>query len=191
MYTIYRTSYHNRYYQNKKLLEIKFLMAFLILGHVQTFFIQLHILLCKTIFKRKEMVEINNRKKGGGVLNFNNNALIGAETTQKILSKQISNSVIIVRNSCNVNVSITDTQTAITLQSLLQVLTFILTLIGLDANSIRLVTIEVLLLTQVIQSSNHKIIIENSRNVNTTATNIDSVIFIQTLTLVLTILLVI
>ncbi|OVE34188.1 spore coat protein X [Priestia aryabhattai] len=124
-------------------------------------------------------------------MNFNNNALIGAETTQKILSKQISNSVIIVRNSCNVNVSITDTQTAITLQSLLQVLTFILTLIGLDANSIRLVTIEVLLLTQVIQSSNHKIIIENSRNVNTTATNIDSVIFIQTLTLVLTILLVI
>ncbi|MEM5003274.1 spore coat protein [Priestia megaterium] len=125
------------------------------------------------------------------MLNFNNNSLIGAETTQKILSKQISNSVIIVRNSCNVNVSITDTQTAITLQSLLQVLTFILTLIGLDANSIRLVTTEVLLLTGVIQSSNHKIIIEDSRNVNTTATNIDTVIFIQSLTLILTILLVI
>ncbi|WP_342840072.1 spore coat protein [Priestia megaterium] len=124
-------------------------------------------------------------------MNFNNNSLIGAETTQKILSKQISNSVIIVRNSCNVNVSITDTQTAITLQSLLQVLTFILTLIGLDANSIRLVTTEVLLLTGVIQSSNHKIIIEDSRNVNTTATNIDTVIFIQSLTLILTILLVI
>lgn len=125
------------------------------------------------------------------MLNFNSNALIGSETTQKILSKQISNSVIIVRNSCNVNVSISDTQTAIALQSLLQVLTYILTLIGLDANSIRLVTTEVLLLTQIIQSSNHKIIIENSRNVNTIATNIDAVIFIQSLTLVLTILLII
>ncbi|WEA47244.1 spore coat protein [Priestia aryabhattai] len=124
-------------------------------------------------------------------MNFNSNALIGSETTQKILSKQISNSVIIVRNSCNVNVSISDTQTAIALQSLLQVLTYILTLIGLDANSIRLVTTEVLLLTQIIQSSNHKIIIENSRNVNTIATNIDAVIFIQSLTLVLTILLII
>ncbi|NGY89445.1 spore coat protein X [Bacillus megaterium] len=76
-------------------------------------------------------------------MNFNSNALIGTETIQKILSKQISNSVIVVKNSCNVNISITDTQTAIILQSLLQVLTFILTLIGLGANSIRLITVEV------------------------------------------------
>ncbi|WJX02577.1 spore coat protein [Priestia aryabhattai] len=121
-------------------------------------------------------------------MNFNSNALIGTETIQKILSKQISNSVIVIKNSCNVNISITDTQTAIILQSLLQVLTFILTLIGLDANSIRLITIEVLLFAKVIQSSNHKIIIENSRDVHATTTNIDTVIFLQSLILVLTIL---
>jgi len=73
----------------------------------------------------------------------------------------------------------------------LQVLTFILTLIGLDANSIRLITVEVLLLAKVIQSSNHKIIIENSKNVHVTTTNIDTVIFIQSFILVLTILLII
>ncbi|WP_179891663.1 spore coat protein [Priestia megaterium] len=83
-------------------------------------------------------------------MNFNSNALIGTETIQKILSKQISNSIIVVKDSCNVNISVTDTQTAIISQSLLQVLTFILTLIGLDANSIRLITIEVLLLAKVI-----------------------------------------
>ncbi|MED4619494.1 spore coat protein, partial [Priestia megaterium] len=77
------------------------------------------------------------------------------------------------------------------LQSLLQVLTFILTLIGLDANSIRLITVEVLLLAKVIQSSNHKIIIENSKNVHSTTTNIDTVILIQSFILILTILLII
>ncbi|MET3089201.1 spore coat protein [Priestia megaterium] len=121
-------------------------------------------------------------------MNFNSNALIGTETTQKILSNQTSNSIIVVKDSCNVNISITDTQTAIILQSLLQVLTFILTLIGLNANSIRLITAEVLLLAKVIQSSNHKIIIENSKEVHATTTNIDTVIFIQSLILILTIL---
>lgn len=121
-------------------------------------------------------------------MNFNSNALIGTETTQKILSNQTSNSIIVVKDSCNVNISITDTQTAIILQSLLQVLTFILTLIGLNANSIRLITAEVLLLAKVIQSSNHKIIIENSKDVHATTTNIDTVIFIQSLILILTIL---
>ncbi|GAB1810861.1 spore coat protein [Priestia megaterium] len=121
-------------------------------------------------------------------MNFNSNALIETETTQKILSKQISDSVIVVKDSCNVNISITDIQTAIILQSLLQVLTVILTLIGLDANSIRLITAEVLLIAKVIQSSNHKIIIKNSKNVHATTTNIDTVIFIQSLILVLIIL---
>jgi len=121
-------------------------------------------------------------------LNFNSNALIETETIQKILSKQISDSVIVVKDSCNVNISITDIQTAIILQSLLQVLTVILTLIGLDANSIRLITAEVLLIAKVIQSSNHKIIIKNSKNVHATTTNIDTVIFIQSLILVLIIL---
>ncbi len=128
-------------------------------------------------------------RKGGGVLNFNSNALIGTETTQKILSEQISNSVIVVKDSCHVNISITNIQTAIILQSLLQVLTIILTSIGLDANSIRLITAEVLLVAKVIQSSNRKIIIKNACHVNTTATNIDTVIFIQSLIVVLTILL--
>ncbi|MED4029855.1 spore coat protein [Priestia megaterium] len=121
-------------------------------------------------------------------MNFNSNALIETETTQKILSKQISDSVIVVKDSCNVNISITDIQTAIILQSLLQVLTVILTLIGLDANSIRLIIAEVLLIAKVIQSSNHKIIIKNSKNVHATTTNIDTVIFIQSLILVLIIL---
>ncbi|MEO2228335.1 spore coat protein X [Priestia megaterium] len=121
-------------------------------------------------------------------MKFNSNALIETETIQKILSKQISDSVIVVKDSCNVNISITDIQTAIILQSLLQVLTVILTLIGLDANSIRLITAEVLLIAKVIQSSNHKIIIENSKNVHATTTNIDTVIFIQSLILVLIIL---
>ncbi|WP_019390742.1 spore coat protein [Priestia filamentosa] len=122
-------------------------------------------------------------------MNFNSNALIGTETTQKILSEQISNSVIVVKDSCHVNISITNIQTAIILQSLLQVLTIILTSIGLDANSIRLITAEVLLVAKVIQSSNRKIIIKNACHVNTTATNIDTVIFIQSLIVVLTILL--
>ncbi|MDN3233226.1 spore coat protein [Priestia megaterium] len=73
----------------------------------------------------------------------------------------------------------------------MQVLTFILTLISLGANSIRLITVEVLLLAKVIQSSNHKIIIENSKNVHAITTNIDTVIFIQSFIFVLTILLII
>jgi spore coat protein X len=69
-------------------------------------------------------------------------------------------------------------------------LAIFLLLIGLDTNSIKLFIQEVTQIVKVIQSNRQKVIIKNSSHVNVTATNTDTVIFIQTFLQALAVLLI-
>ncbi|MED4268292.1 spore coat protein [Priestia megaterium] len=96
----------------------------------------------------------------------------------------------IVKNSCNVDVNLTNRQTIIIFQTFIQLLIIFLLLVGLDNNSIKLFIEEVSQIVKGIQENNQKVIIKNSSHVNITATNNDAVIFIQNFLQVLLVLLV-
>ncbi|MEJ9227141.1 spore coat protein [Priestia aryabhattai] len=120
----------------------------------------------------------------------NNNPLIKFESNQEILSSQFSDSIIIVKNSCNVDVNLTNRQTIIIFQTFIQLLIIFLLLVGLDNNSIKRFIEEVSQIVKGIQENNQKVIIKNSSHVNVIATNNDVVIFIQNFLQVLLVLLV-
>jgi len=120
----------------------------------------------------------------------NTNPLIKFESNQEILNSQFSDSIIIVKNSCNVDVNLTNRQTIIIFQTFIQLLIIFLLLVGLDNNSIKLFIEEVSQIVKGIQENNQKVIIKNSSHVNITATNNDAVIFIQNFLQVLLVLLV-
>ncbi|MGC3792214.1 spore coat protein [Priestia aryabhattai] len=118
------------------------------------------------------------------------NPLIRFDSNQEILSNQFSNSIIIVKNSCNVDVNLTNRQTIIIFQTFIQFLITFLLLLGLDNNSIKLFIEEISQIVKVIQENKQKVIIKNSSHVNITATNNDVVIFIQIFLQVLLVLLI-
>ncbi|NER44807.1 spore coat protein X [Bacillus megaterium NBRC 15308 = ATCC 14581] len=101
------------------------------------------------------------------------------DTRQQILSDQVSDSIILVKNSCDVTITATDTQTAIFLQSFIQILTILLLSIGLDANSIRLFLQEVSQTARSLQLNRQRVIVKNSKGVNVTTSNNDTAVFIQ------------
>lgn len=119
-----------------------------------------------------------------------NNALIETDTRQEIFNDQVSDSIILVKNSCDVTITATDTQTTIFLQSFIQILTIFLLSIGLDANSIRLFLQEVSQIARSIQLNRQRIIVKNSEGVNVTTSNNDTAIFIQNFLQALTLLLI-
>lgn len=84
-----------------------------------------------------------------------------------------------MKNSCNVDVNLTDRQTILIFETFIQLLAIFLLLIGLDNNSIKLFIEEVSQIVKVIQESEQKGIIKNSCHVNVMATHTDTVIFIQ------------
>ncbi|MFE4036284.1 spore coat protein [Priestia sp. YIM B13489] len=116
-------------------------------------------------------------------------SLVGFEANQEFLSNQLSDSIIIVKNSCNVDVNLTDRQTILIFQTFIQLLAIFLLLIGLDTNSIKLFIEEVSQIVKVIQESEQKVIIKNSCHVNVRATHTDTVIFLQSFLQALAVLL--
>lgn len=118
-----------------------------------------------------------------------NNALIETDTRQEIFNDQVSDSIILVKNSCDVTITATDTQTTIFLQSFIQILTIFLLSIGLDANSIRLFLQEVSQTARSLQLNRQRVIVKNSKGVNVTTSNNDTAVFIQNFLQALTLLL--
>ena len=120
----------------------------------------------------------------------NTYSLIKFDSNQEILSNQFSDSIIIVKNSCNVDDNLTNRQTILIFQTFIQLLIIFLLLIGLDNNSIKLFIEEVSQIIKGIQENKQEVIIKNSNHVSVTATNTDTVIFIQTFLQALLVLLV-
>ncbi|MED3729425.1 MULTISPECIES: spore coat protein [Priestia] len=107
----------------------------------------------------------------------------------RLVSKifQGSEEIVIIRDSCNVNYTSTDTQVAVVLQTALQ--TAILTIIQLaiaDENQAELVTQTLLEKATIKNANRQKVLIEGSQDVTMTTTDTDVAISIQVLIQLLT-----
>jgi spore coat protein X len=107
----------------------------------------------------------------------------------RVVSKifQGSEEVVIIRDSCNVNYTSTDTQVAVVLQTALQ--TAVLTIIQLaiaDENQAELVTQSLLEKATIKNANRQKVLIEGSQDVTMTTTDTDVAISIQVLIQLLT-----
>ncbi|MDV2685250.1 spore coat protein [Alkalihalophilus lindianensis] len=100
----------------------------------------------------------------------NNNDTQSAEQENKTL--QLSEEYIIIKDSCDVNVTSTDTKAALSLQASLQAAIAIVISISIaDANTAEMVTQDLLQTAKLKQLSYQKTVIENSRNVDVTTTD--------------------
>ncbi|MBB4825640.1 spore coat protein X [Sporosarcina luteola] len=95
---------------------------------------------------------------------------------------QLSNELIVIRDSCNVTVSTTDTQVAVSLQAALQVAIAIVVNISIaDGTRAERVTAELLERAQIRQTNRQRLIIINSRDVDVTTEDTDVAISLQLL----------
>ena len=96
--------------------------------------------------------------------------------------EQLSNELIVIRDSCNVTVSTTDTQVAVSLQAALQVAIAIVVNISIaDSTRAERVTAELLERAQIRQSNRQRLIIINSCDVEVTTEDTDVAISLQLL----------
>ncbi|MFD1205407.1 MULTISPECIES: spore coat protein [Sporosarcina] len=107
-----------------------------------------------------------------------------AEVVSEI--EQLSNELIVIRDSCNIKVSTTDTQIAASLQAALQVaIAIVINITIADASRAERVTAELLEKAQIRQTNRQKLIIVNSRDVDVITEDIDVAISLQLLLQVL------
>lgn len=102
---------------------------------------------------------------------------------QRNINKQTSEEIIIVRDSCDIEVTSTDTQVAASIQAALQ--TAVITIVNLsiaDGDLADQVIQDLVQQSVNKQSNRQKLVIENSRNINVTTTDTDIALSIQTLT---------
>jgi spore coat protein X len=104
----------------------------------------------------------------------------GAEQVNKTL--QLSEEYILIKDSCDVTVSTTDTKAAVSLQASLQAIIAIIISISIaDSSKAEKITQELLQTAKVKQVTYQKTIIENSRNVDVTTTDTQVTVNIQLL----------
>ncbi|PCK21965.1 spore coat protein [Bacillus pumilus] len=102
---------------------------------------------------------------------------------QLSVTKQTSEEVIIVRDSCDINVSSVDAQVAASIQAAVQTAIITITNISIaDGDLADRVTQDLLQAASHKQTNRQKLVIENSRNVTVTTIDADISIAIQTLT---------
>jgi len=95
---------------------------------------------------------------------------------------QSSNEVIIIRDSCDINVETTDTQIAASLQAALQVaISVVINITIADSSRAETVTQELLENSQLKQTNRQKIVIVNSRQIDVATTDTDVAISLQLL----------
>jgi len=112
---------------------------------------------------------------GGGDPIFN-------EANQVSTTQQTSNETIEIRDSCDISVSTTDTQVAVSLQVALQVAIAIVINISIaDSARAERVTQELLERAQIRQTNQQRLVIVNSRSVDVTTTDTDVAISLQLL----------
>ncbi|MDR4436243.1 spore coat protein CotX [Bacillus tequilensis] len=116
----------------------------------------------------------------------NDNAFINQDLAQANLNKQVSDETIIIRDSCDINVTSTDVQAVASVVTALNaaVLTVALTSIA-DGVIAELVAQDLLQLTASKQVNRQKLLIECSRGVNVTTVDADIAVLISTATNVL------
>ncbi|AUZ38115.1 MULTISPECIES: spore coat protein CotX [Bacillus] len=122
----------------------------------------------------------------------NDNAFIDQDLAQANLNKQVSDETIIIRDSCDINVSSTDVQAVTSVVTALNaaVVTATLTSIA-DGVIAELVAQDLLQLTANKQVNRQKLLIECSRGVNVTTVDADIATLISTATNTLVAILVI
>ncbi|MCK1998595.1 spore coat protein [Psychrobacillus psychrodurans] len=110
----------------------------------------------------------------------NNNAVDPQESVQDAEIEQNSFEVIIIRDSEGVNVNTTDTQVAVSLQIAIQaaIVAVIIATIG-DSEQSRAVVQDIKQFTKSRQRNTQRTIVEGSRNVTVTTTDIDVAVNIQ------------
>ncbi|MCY8787751.1 spore coat protein [Bacillus inaquosorum] len=105
---------------------------------------------------------------------FNNDAFIDQDAIQANFNKQISDEVIIIRDSCDVNVTTVDTQAINQVLALTSTFTVAVTAIAInDPILAELVTQDLLQLVTNKQVNRQKLLIENSRCVNVSTVDQD------------------
>ncbi|ARW06245.1 MULTISPECIES: spore coat protein CotX [Bacillus] len=121
-----------------------------------------------------------------------NNAFIDQDLAQANLNKQVSDETIIIRDSCDINVSSTDVQAVTSVVTALNaaVVTATLTSIA-DGVIAELVAQDLLQLTANKQVNRQKLLIECSRGVNVTTVDADIAALVSTATNTLVAILVI
>lgn len=104
------------------------------------------------------------------------------EAIQEAEIDQSSNEVIIIRDSCDINVETSDTQVAASLQAALQVaIAVVINITIADSQRAETVTQELLEKSQIRQSNRQKIVIVNSRQIDVATTDTDIAISLQLL----------
>ncbi|MBT2573789.1 spore coat protein [Bacillus sp. ISL-51] len=141
--------------------------------------------------EEKEERRCNVCCNGNGFFD-NDNAFIDQDLAQANISKQVSDEAIIIRDSCDINVTSTDVQAVTSVVTALNaaVVTATLTSIA-DGVIAELVAQDLLQLTSNKQINRQKLLIENSRGVNVTTVDADIATLISTATNTLVAILVI
>ncbi len=95
---------------------------------------------------------------------------------------QLSEEYILIKDSCDVTVSTTDTKAAVSLQASLQAIIAIIISISIaDSSKAEKITQDLLQTAKIKQITKQKTIIENSKNVNVTTTDTQVAVNIQLL----------
>lgn len=132
--------------------------------------------------KRIEVNDMENRERWRALdyCDNNNNAVDPQESVQDAEIEQNSFEVIIIRDSEGVNVNTTDTQVAVSLQIAIQaaIVAVIIATIG-DSEQSRAVVQDIKQFTKSRQRNTQRTIVEGSRNVTVTTTDIDVAVNIQ------------
>ena len=110
-----------------------------------------------------------------------NNAFIDQDLAQANLNKQVSDETIIIRDSCDINVSSTDVQAVTSVLTALNSATIVLTLTSIaDGVIAELVAQDLLQIAANKQVNRQKLLIECSRGVNVTTVDADIATVVST-----------
>ncbi len=112
----------------------------------------------------------------------NDNNLIEQEAMQSNSETQISEELIYIKDSCNVNVTSTDVKAALSLQAALQAAIAVIVSISIaDSSRADRITQELIQSSRIKQVTRQKTIVENSRDVEITTTDAQIALNIQLL----------
>ncbi|MCO4851274.1 spore coat protein [Bacillus vallismortis] len=130
--------------------------------------------------------EIKEEKKCDGCCNLKNfgfnDAFVDQDSIQAHLNKQISEEMIIIRDSCDVNVQSVDTQAVTSVFVSINALVVIVTLAVItDETLAELVAQDLLQLTENKQINKQKVLIDNSRCVNVSTLDQDTATLVTVL----------
>jgi spore coat protein X len=121
--------------------------------------------------------------------NKNNDVTQGAVQENETI--QASEETIIIKDSCNIEVTTTETQVAVSLQVAIQVaIALVINITIADSDHAEKVTQQLLQNSVIKQANKQKLVIENSRDVKVTTTDTDVAVSLQVLIQILIALLV-